>query len=56
MTVGTTRSKRRLGRYLRPFLEYSGLKIDQLAEQSRCSRQTASRLFSGDNQIGRAHV
>jgi transcriptional regulator with XRE-family HTH domain len=55
MTVGTTRSKRRLGRYLRPYLEQSGLKVEQLAKQARCSRQTASRLFSGDN-LPRYHL
>jgi transcriptional regulator with XRE-family HTH domain len=55
MTVGTTRSKRRLGRYLRPYLEQSGLKVEQLAKRSRCSRQTASRLFSGDN-LPRYHL
>ncbi|HEV7651134.1 MAG TPA: helix-turn-helix transcriptional regulator [Actinophytocola sp.] len=49
MAVGTTRGKRRLGRYLTPFLERSGLKIDQVARQARCSRQTVSRLFAGDH-------
>jgi len=55
MTVGTTRTKRRLGRFLRPFYERSGLKLDELAERARCSRQTASRLFTGDN-LPRYHL
>lgn len=55
MTVGTTRSKRRLGRYLRPYLERSDLKVDDLAERARCARQTASRLFSGAN-LPRYHL
>ncbi len=55
MTVGTTRSKRRLGRYLRPYLERSGLKVDELADRARCARQTASRLFTGAN-LPRYHL
>lgn len=36
-------------------LERSGLKIEELATQARCSRQTASRLFSGDH-LPRYHL
>lgn len=55
VAVGTTRGKRRLGRYLRPLLDRSELKIDDVARQARCSRQTVSRLFSGDN-LPRFHL
>ena len=55
MAVGTTRGKRRLGRYLRPYFEQTGLKLEELAKRARCSRQTASRLFSGDN-LPRYHL
>lgn len=55
MAVGTTRSKRRLGRYLRPFLDASGKKIEQVAKEARCSRQTVSRLFSGEH-LPRYHL
>jgi transcriptional regulator with XRE-family HTH domain len=50
-----TRSKRRLGRYLRPFLEQSGKKFEQVAVEARCSRQTVSRLFSGEH-LPRYHL
>jgi transcriptional regulator with XRE-family HTH domain len=50
-----TRSKRRLGRYLRPFLEQSGKKFEQVAREARCSRQTVSRLFSGEH-LPRFHL
>jgi transcriptional regulator with XRE-family HTH domain len=55
VAVGMTRSKRRLGRYLRPFLEQSGMKFDQVAVEARCSRQTVSRLFSGEH-LPRFHL
>jgi transcriptional regulator with XRE-family HTH domain len=50
-----TRSKRRLGRYLRPFLERTGKKFDDVAVEARCSRQTVSRLFSGEH-LPRFHL
>lgn len=50
-----TRSKRRLGRYLRPFLEESAKTFEQVAEEARCSRQTVSRLFSGEH-LPRYHL
>lgn len=55
MAVGTTRGKRRLGRFLRPYFERTGMKLEELATRARCSRQTASRLFSGDN-LPRYHL
>lgn len=55
MTVGMTRGKRRLGRYLRPHLELSGLKIEQVATEAECARQTVSRLLSGD-ALPRKHL
>jgi transcriptional regulator with XRE-family HTH domain len=48
MAVGTTRGKRRLGRFVRPVLERSGLKPDDVAEKAVCSPQTVSRLLSGN--------
>jgi transcriptional regulator with XRE-family HTH domain len=50
-----TRSKRRLGRYLRPFLERTGKTFEQVAAEARCSRQTVSRLFSGEH-LPRYHL
>src|SRR6266498_3603401 len=50
-----TRSKRRLGRYLRPFLDRTGMTFDQVAKETRCSRQTVSRLFSGEH-LPRFHL
>jgi transcriptional regulator with XRE-family HTH domain len=48
MAVGTTRGKRRLGRFVRPILERSGLKPDQVAKQAVCSSQTVNRLLYGN--------
>lgn len=47
MAVGTTRGKRRLGRWLRPIVERSGLKADDIADRAICSDQTVMRLLSG---------
>jgi transcriptional regulator with XRE-family HTH domain len=55
VAVGMTRSKRRLGRYLRPFLERTGKTFEQVAADARCSRQTVSRLFSGEH-LPRYHL
>ena len=49
MAVGTTRGKRRLGRYIRPIRERSGLNAEQVATKAQCSRQTVSRLEAGDH-------
>src|SRR2546430_8581255 len=55
VAVGSTRSKRRLGRYLRPFVERTGKNFEQLADEAHCSRQTVSRLVSGGN-LPRFHL
>ena len=55
MAVGSTRSKRRLGRHLRPLLDASGKKIEEVAREARCSRQTVSRLLSGEH-LPRYHL
>jgi hypothetical protein len=52
MAIGTTRGKRRLGRYLRPFVQAAGLTPDQLALAVRTSPQTVKRLLKGDNLPG----
>src|SRR5687767_6673045 len=49
MAIGSTRGKRRLGRFIRPIVERSGLKIEEVVKQSHVSRQTVFRLLSGDN-------
>nr|WP_084477490.1 Scr1 family TA system antitoxin-like transcriptional regulator [Actinokineospora enzanensis] len=49
MPVGTTRGKRRLGKYILPIFKRSGLTFDQVAEQARCSAHTVRRLIAGDN-------
>src|SRR6266536_4177234 len=51
MAIGTTRGKRRLGRYLQPYLDRSGLKPADLAKQLRTSEQTIKRLIKGDNLV-----
>ncbi|MFI9008910.1 helix-turn-helix domain-containing protein [Actinosynnema sp. NPDC053489] len=48
MAIGSTRGKRRLGRHLRPILERSGLKVDEVVKRSRVSRPTIIRMLSGD--------
>lgn len=53
MAVGTTRGKRRLGRFVRPILERSGLKPDQIAEKAVCEVQTITRMLSGRSLPGR---
>lgn len=53
MAVGTTRGKRRLGRFVRPILARSGLKPDEVAEKAVCSAQTITRLLSGGALSGR---
>lgn len=47
MAVGTTRGKRRLGRYVRPIRVRSGLGTEDVATRAHCSRQTVTRLESG---------
>ncbi|GAB3493653.1 helix-turn-helix domain-containing protein [Amycolatopsis cihanbeyliensis] len=48
MAVGTTRGKRRLGRFVKPIRQRSGRKPDEVAKLAVCSRQTVQRLESGD--------
>ncbi|MEV8438862.1 helix-turn-helix transcriptional regulator [Actinosynnema sp. NPDC051121] len=48
MAIGSTRGKRRLGRHIRPILERSGLKVDEVVKVSRVSRPTIVRMLSGD--------
>ena len=55
MAVGTTRGKRRLGRYLRPIVERAGMNGKQVAERARCSPATVTRLLNGDN-LPRIHL
>lgn len=47
MAVGTTRGKRRLGRYIKPLRLRAQLKPEDLAERADCARQTVTRLESG---------
>ncbi len=47
MAVGTTRGKRRLGRFIKPIVERAGLTVDQLAAKTVCHPQTITRLLSG---------
>jgi hypothetical protein len=48
MAIGSTRGKRRLGRHIRPILDRSGLKVDDVVKQSRVSRPTITRMLSGE--------
>jgi transcriptional regulator with XRE-family HTH domain len=48
MAVGTTRGKRRLGRFVKPIRLRSGRKPEEIAVLAVCSRQTVHRLESGD--------
>src|SRR3989442_413503 len=52
MAIGMTRGKRRLGRYVRPILERSGLKADEVAKRSACEAQTITRMLSGRSLPG----
>lgn len=55
MAIGTTRSKRRLGKYVTPILKRSGLGLDEIAKQVRCSKPSVYRLMSGDS-LPRLHL
>ena len=48
MAVGTTRGKRRLGRFIKPIRVRSGRKPEEIATLAVCSKQTVYRLESGD--------
>lgn len=47
MAIGTTRGKRRLGRFVKPIRQRSGRKPEDVAELAVCSKQTIQRLESG---------
>lgn len=47
MAIGTTRGKRRLGRFVKPIRQRSGRKPEEIAELAVCSKQTVHRLESG---------
>lgn len=55
MAVGTTRGKRRLGRYIRPLMERAGLEPADVAKQALCARQTVTRLLTG-HALPRVHL
>nr|WP_052479006.1 helix-turn-helix transcriptional regulator [Kibdelosporangium sp. MJ126-NF4]CEL21595.1 Putative DNA-binding protein [Kibdelosporangium sp. MJ126-NF4]CTQ92376.1 Putative DNA-binding protein [Kibdelosporangium sp. MJ126-NF4] len=55
MAIGTTRSKRRLGKYIAPILKRSGFSPDDVAREVRCSKQSVYRLMSGDS-LPRLHL
>jgi transcriptional regulator with XRE-family HTH domain len=47
MAVGTTRAKRRLGKFVKPIRERSQLHVEVVAERVACSGDTIRRLESG---------
>ncbi|MEV6242262.1 helix-turn-helix transcriptional regulator [Lentzea sp. NPDC051838] len=49
MAIGSTRGKRRLGRYVRSITEREGLTQTDVAKRVDPSRQTVMRLMSGDS-------
>ncbi len=52
MAIGTTRGKRRLGRYLQPFLDRKKLTPAALAAEVRTTEVTVKRLLRGSNLVG----
>ncbi len=56
MAVGTTRGKRRLGRFIKPMRLRSGLSADQVAERASCSAQTVYRLEAGEALPSRLRI
>lgn len=56
MAVGTTRGKRRLGRFLKPIRLRAGLSAEQVAERASCSAQTVYRLEAGEALPSRTRV
>lgn len=48
MAIGTTRSKRRLGRYMAPIIKRSGLTVDDITKLVRCAPQSVYRMQAGD--------
>lgn len=56
VAVGTTRGKRRLGRYVKPIRLRSGLTAEQVAERASCSAHTVYRLESGEALPSRTRI
>ncbi len=56
MAVGTTRGKRRLGRYIKPIRLRSTLSAEEVAERASCSAHTVYRLESGEALPSRTRV
>lgn len=56
MAVGTTRGKRRLGRFVKPIRERSGLTVQQVADRATCSPHTVYRLEAGEALPSRVRV
>ncbi|HEX3781809.1 MAG TPA: helix-turn-helix transcriptional regulator [Pseudonocardiaceae bacterium] len=56
MAVGTTRGKRRLGRYVKPIRLRSKLSAEDVAERASCSAHTVYRLESGEALPSRTRV
>jgi transcriptional regulator with XRE-family HTH domain len=56
MAVGTTRGKRRLGRFVKPIRLRAGLTADQVAERASCSPQTVYRLEAGEALPSRTRI
>lgn len=52
MAVGTTRGKRRLGRFVKQVRLRSGLDVGQVSALAECARQTVTRMESGDSLPG----
>lgn len=55
MAVGSTRGKRRLGRFVKQIRLRSGLKPEEVATLAECARQTVTRLESGES-LPRIHL
>ncbi|HEX5404636.1 MAG TPA: helix-turn-helix transcriptional regulator [Pseudonocardiaceae bacterium] len=56
MAVGTTRGKRRLGRFVKPIRLRAELSAEQVAERASCSAQTVYRLEAGEALPSRTRV
>ncbi|HWE87952.1 MAG TPA: helix-turn-helix transcriptional regulator [Pseudonocardiaceae bacterium] len=56
MAQGTTRGKRRLGRFIKPIRERSALKVEEIAKRASCSAQTVYRLENGEALPSRLRI
>lgn len=56
MAQGTTRGKRRLGRFIKPIRERSKLKVEDVAKRASCSAQTVYRLEAGESRPSRLRI